>query len=444
MGMAQNGGWRKAEGAGRCADVRKTRDEPALGVWWGAMKLGLWIQGARPKTLPLGLAPVIAAAMTMWQTVFEGVYGGSYDHRPCPVFGGRPSLDLASNYGRCLTSHGWYIAVTLLCAGVAVFLQIAANFANDYSDGVRGVDSGRGMQGVSLADAADGAGQSGTDQSQSQVQAQSQQLDRELADFEGAQRRQVPSRLVASGVAPKKVLAAAGISAALACACGLAIIALTGHWWLLALGVACIVAGWFYVGGKHPYGYHGWGEISVFAFFGLIATCGTSYALSDTVPHVVIWVAIAQGLLAVAVLSVNNLRDIDDDAAHGKRTWVVRMGRSGGKKFTEMLIVVPALMLAAEFAMGHPWTAAAEEVDNACGWQYASPSDFVGREVCDYSHVAYTQHLFVVTAVAFALACIVCLAAAICVHREKYRGALPLCAFSSLALAFAFGTLYLM
>ncbi|KFJ02438.1 1,4-dihydroxy-2-naphthoate octaprenyltransferase [Bifidobacterium subtile] len=404
------------------------------------MKLGLWIQGARPKTLPLGLAPVIAAAMTMWQPVFEGVYGGSYDHKPCPVFDGRPNLDLASNYGRCLTSHGWYIAVTLLCAGVAVFLQIAANFANDYSDGVRGVDSGRDMRNASTSGAANITGGA----AQAQVQAQSQQLSKESAASEGSQRSQAPSRLVASGVAPKKVLAAAGISAALACACGLAIIVLTGHWWLLALGVVCIVAGWFYVGGKHPYGYHGWGEISVFAFFGLIATCGTSYALSDTVPYVIIWVAVAQGLLAVAVLSVNNLRDVDEDAAHGKRTWMVRMGRSGGKKLTEMLIVVPALMLTAEFAMRHPWTAAAEKVDTACGWQYSSPSDSVGREVCDYSHVAYTQHLFVVTAAAFALSCIVCVAAAIYVHREKYRAALPLCALSSLALAFAFGTLHLL
>ena len=92
-----------------------------------------------------------------------------------------------------------------------------------------------------------------------------------------------PARLVASGVSPKKVLAAAGINALIACLCGLAVVTLTGYWWFILVGIACLVAGWCYVGGKHPYGYHYLGEIFVFIFFGLVAACGTMFALAGTI-----------------------------------------------------------------------------------------------------------------------------------------------------------------
>ncbi|MCI1220190.1 MAG: 1,4-dihydroxy-2-naphthoate octaprenyltransferase [Bifidobacterium sp.] len=409
------------------------------------MKLRLWLGGARPKTLPLGLAPVIVAAMAMWQTVFAGVYGGSYNHKPCPVFGGRPPYPVGG-YGRCLTSPGWYIAVASLCAGVAIFLQIAANFANDYSDGKRGVDSGRSIDGIGVAGgelgmrgsfSADSARRDRiATQSRGQSQGPSQPAKKPLASG-AAPRLQAPSRLVASGVAPKKVLAAAGISAALACACGLAIIVLTGHWWLAALGVMCIVAGWFYVGGEHPYGYHGWGEASAFVFFGLVAVCGTAYALSDTVPYLIIWVGIAQGLLAVAVLSVNNLRDIGDDAAHGKYTWMVRMGERRGRRFAEAMVIIPVLMLIEEFVARVPWQQVHDMAQDACGTNDA------GRIVCDYAPALRAQYLCYASSALLAVTCVMCLCAAFAIHRRNHRAALPLCSFLALTVAFTFGTLYL-
>ena len=148
----------------------------------------IWIRGARLKTLPLAIAPVLIGASLAWHDAGE--------HR---------------------------IAVAVLCGFVALLLQIAANFANDYSDGIRGTDAGR-----AIAD---------------------EQLSRG------------PARLVASGVNPKKVLVAAGICALAACLCGLAVIALTGYWWFILVGIACLAACWCYVGGKHPYGYHYLGEI---------------------------------------------------------------------------------------------------------------------------------------------------------------------------------------
>ena len=167
----------------------------------------IWIRGARLKTLPLAIAPVLIGASLAWRDAGER-----------------------------------RVAVAVLCGFVALLLQIAANFANDYSDGIRGTDAGRAIAGEQLS--------------------------------------RGPARLVASGVNPKKVLVAAGICALAACLCGLAVIALTGYWWFILVGIACLAAGWFYVGGKHPYGYHYLGEVFVFIFFGLVATCGTMFALS--------------------------------------------------------------------------------------------------------------------------------------------------------------------
>lgn len=129
----------------------------------------------------------------------------------------------------------------MLCAVVAVGLQIAVNYLNDYADGVRGTDARRGS---------DAAG---------------------------------PRRLVASGVDPSHVLLAAAVAALAACAAGLVAVVITGRWWLIALGATCLVAAWGYTNGRHPYGYRGLGELAAFVFFGLVPALGTQYALSGSI-----------------------------------------------------------------------------------------------------------------------------------------------------------------
>ncbi|WP_240541301.1 1,4-dihydroxy-2-naphthoate octaprenyltransferase [Bifidobacterium santillanense] len=370
------------------------------------MNLGLWLRGIRPKTLPLAVAPVVAASMAMWSTVFEGVWGGSYLHRPCPVIGGRPGPDPGDLYGTCLTSPGWYAAVTLLCAGVALFLQIAANLANDYSDGVRGADESRG------------AGE----------------------DVSGK-----PQRLTASGlVEPKRVLLAAGVNAALACVCGLAVTILTGHWWFIGLGLVCLAAGWCYVGGRHPYGYHGFGEISVFVFFGLVATCGTSYALSDEIPFLVVWTATALGLVAVGVLCVNNLRDADDDAIHGKRTWMVRLGRDRGLVLAEATLIVPVVMAALSYASYAPLVrVASSAVNPRCGTLFEGTGDTTGHVAC--SGMPWWDVAAAIAGTAtLAASIMLCVAAVRSLRTGGYRRALPAAVLLSPAAALTFGCAYLM
>lgn len=246
------------------------------------MGITIWIRGARLKTLPLAIAPVLIGASLAWRDAGER-----------------------------------RVAVAVLCGFVALLLQIAANFANDYSDGIRGTDAGRS---VPVKDADDSAVSSKATPSRG------------------------PARLVASGVNPKKVLAAAGISALAACLCGLAVIALTGYWWFILVGIACLAAGWFYVGGKHPYGYHYLGEVFVFIFFGLVATCGTMFALSGTITPDGLLGGSAAGLVAVAVLCVNNLRDIESDRNHGKHTWMTAMGLRNGTIFTIAILIISALL----------------------------------------------------------------------------------------------------
>lgn len=231
----------------------------------------IWIRGARLKTLPLAIAPVLIGASLAWHDAGQR-----------------------------------RVVVASLCGFVALLLQIAANFANDYSDGIRGTDAGRAIAGEQLSHG--------------------------------------PARLVASGVNPKKVLAAAGICALAACLCGLAVVVLTGYWWFIAVGLACLLAGWFYVGGKHPYGYHYLGEVFVFIFFGLVATCGTMFALSGAITPDGLLGGSAAGLVAVAVLCVNNLRDIESDSNHGKHTWMTAMGRQNGTVFTIAILIISALI----------------------------------------------------------------------------------------------------
>ncbi|NEG95181.1 1,4-dihydroxy-2-naphthoate octaprenyltransferase [Bifidobacterium sp. SMB2] len=290
----------------------------------------LWLRGTRPKTLPASIAPVVVGAAAAWSVLSR--YDG-WGLR-CIAADEGVWMDMESGYGPCATP--WYaiggalprfLGVTLLCAGVALFLQIAVNFANDYSDGIRGTDAHRAGD------------ESGTGK---------------------------PQRLVASGrVKPKAVLAAAGAFALLACVCGLAVAVISHQYWFIAVGVACLLAGWFYTGGRHPYGYAGLGELFVFVFFGLVATLGTQYAICQSldglgIPNAAVidfaapgdgsewsWVwfgqgqfgisgtgihaAVCVGLNAVMLLMVNNMRDIDDDRLHGKRTLAVRLGERGSR-----------------------------------------------------------------------------------------------------------------
>ena len=296
---------------------------PARNPRMALMKMSTWIRGARLKTLPLAIAPVIIGTALSWKGVFVYSQGGDILHEPCPFFGGQHDLKetkLGSMVGTCQTSLSWFVLVAVLCGCVALFLQIAANFANDYSDGVRGTDEGRG------ADMEPGRSSAGTLPTRDTPRG--------------------PARLVASGVNPRAVLAAAGINALIACLCGLVVCALTGYWWFILVGFACLVAGWCYVGGKHPYGYRCLGEVFVFVFFGLVATCGTMFALSGTVSLSGVWGGCAEGFVAVTVLCVNNLRDIESDHDHGKHTWMTVLGRSKGAVLTiSFLTLAPAMAI---------------------------------------------------------------------------------------------------
>lgn len=294
------------------------------------MGMTIWIRGARLKTLPLAIAPVLIGASLAWRDAGER-----------------------------------RVAVAVLCGFVALLLQIAANFANDYSDGIRGTDAGR-----AIAD---------------------EQLSRG------------PARLVASGVNPKKVLVAAGICALAACLCGLAVIALTGYWWFILVGIACLAAGWCYVGGKHPYGYHYLGEIFVFIFFGLVVTCGTMFALSGTITPDGLLGGSAAGLVAVAVLCVNNLRDIESDGNHGKHTWMTAMGLRNGTIFTIAILIISALI-----ALRHLLQSS-----------------------------IYAANGIPLIAI-IAILCAVQIAASYAIARKTYRRALPLCSLDSLTVAAIF------
>jgi 1,4-dihydroxy-2-naphthoate octaprenyltransferase len=200
----------------------------------------------------------------------------------------------------------WVIA--LACLAVAVLIQIGVNFTNDYSDGIRGTDD----------------------------------------------HRVGPARLTASGrVRPRTVLIIGMAFFALAALVGLAIVIRTGQWWMLAVGAVCLVAAWFYTGGKRPYGYFGLGEVFVFVFFGLVATLGTTWVQAFQLPQEAWLGAVAAGLFACAVLLANNLRDIDQDRQVGKRTLTVLIGRRATKIVYTLFMVVPFL-IAAFIALLYP------------------------------------------------------------------------------------------
>jgi len=233
-----------------------------------------WLAGARPRTLPASVAPVLAGT------------------------GAAAQLGAASP-GRFA-----------LAGVVALALQIGVNFANDYSDGVRGTDVGR-------------VG---------------------------------PMRLVASGAArPGHVRAAAFGAFALAGLAGLELVALCGHWWLIVLGAAAILAAWFYTGGKHPYGYRGFGEVGVFLFFGLLATLGTTYTQAGRLSWPAGAAAVGMGSMACGLLMANNLRDIPTDALTGKRTLAVRLGDHRARVAYTWFICVP-IVLGIACAFTAPWS----------------------------------------------------------------------------------------
>jgi 1,4-dihydroxy-2-naphthoate polyprenyltransferase len=231
-----------------------------------------WVAGARLRTLPAALAPVLVGTGTA--AALDGF-------RPLPA---------------------------LLALVVALALQIGVNYANDYSDGRRGTDTDR-------------VG---------------------------------PMRLVGSGAAaPRQVLIAAFLAFGVGALAGLGLAALSS-WWLVAVGAVCIVAAWTYTGGPIPYGYRALGEVFVFVFFGPVAVVGTTYVQTLTLPGLAFAVSVPIGLLIVAILVVNNLRDIDGDAAVGKRTLAVLLGGRAMRLVFVGLFVVAFAVIAA-VGVPRPW-----------------------------------------------------------------------------------------
>ena len=231
-----------------------------------------WLVGARPRTLPSAVVPVAIGA-------------------GCAVGAGSVTW--------------WRIAVALV---VSLALQVGVNYANDYSDGIRGTDD----------------------------------------------HRVGPARLTASKKAsPRAVLTAALLFLGIAAIAGLALVIRTQQWWLLLVGAACIVAAWFYTGGRKPYGYYGLGELFVFVFFGLVATAGTAFVQVLAVPQEAWFGGVGAGLLACAVLLANNLRDIEQDRAAGKRTLTVLIGRRGTRILFTAFVLAP-FAIAAYLALFYP------------------------------------------------------------------------------------------
>ncbi|NBR65100.1 MAG: 1,4-dihydroxy-2-naphthoate polyprenyltransferase [Micrococcales bacterium] len=227
--------------------------------------LKLWIKGARLRTLPLAVAPILIGSGTS-----------------------------------SLVQSQFNLGLAILALLVALFLQIGVNYANDYSDGIRGTDKNR-------------VG---------------------------------PARLTGGGlVAPGKVKLAAFISFGLAGVAGLAITVITAQWWFLAVGLICVLAAWFYTGGKKPYGYVGLGEVVVFIFFGLVATIGTDYIQDLTFNPFAILGGVIAGCFATAVLLINNIRDIETDRLSGKKTLSTRIGRKASLVLFALFVWTPFVLV---------------------------------------------------------------------------------------------------
>jgi 1,4-dihydroxy-2-naphthoate octaprenyltransferase len=241
----------------------------------GPVTFGDWVAGARLRTLTLAIAPVAAGTGAAVLVAGPGAY------------------------------H-WVRA--LLCLAVALALQIGVNYANDYSDGIRGTDA----------------------------------------------YRVGPARLTGSGaVHPRRVLTVALVFFGIAAIAGLVLVVLSQQWWLIAVGAVAIVAAWFYTGGKRPYGYLGLGEVMVFVFFGLVATAGTMFVQVLTVNLEAWLTGVALGLIACAVLMVNNIRDLKQDKLVGKRTLAVLIGPLASKVLFCVFLLVPFLIVGF-FALFYP------------------------------------------------------------------------------------------
>ena len=235
--------------------------------------LSQWVAGARPRTLPAAVAPVVLGTAA------------------------------AHLVGRA------DVALGILALVVALSLQVGVNYANDYSDGIRGTDEAR-------------VG---------------------------------PVRLVGQRLAaPSNVRLAAFLSFGAAGVVGLALVALSGAWVMLPLGALAVVAAWRYTGGDNPYGYRGLGEVYVFVFFGLLATLGTQYTQADAVSWFGVFGAVGVGAVASAILVVNNLRDIPTDTEHGKQTLAVRLGDHRTRLLYVALVAVSLVALLL-MAFSEPW-----------------------------------------------------------------------------------------
>jgi 1,4-dihydroxy-2-naphthoate octaprenyltransferase len=233
-----------------------------------------WVAGARPRTLPAAISPVMA-----------GTAVAVYDDGAV-----------------------WWKA--LLALVVALALQVGVNYANDYSDGIRGTD----------------------------------------ADRVG------PMRLVGSGTAsPGAVKRAAFLAFGVAAVAGL-VLAATTAWWLVVVGALCVLAAWFYTGGSKPYGYLGLGEVMVFVFFGLVAVVGTTYVQTQEWQAAAWYAAVGIGAIACAILVANNLRDIPTDRGAGKITLAVRLG-DGRTRLFYVLLMLLALVALIGVALTTSWWA---------------------------------------------------------------------------------------
>lgn len=227
--------------------------------------VGQWIEGARLRTLPLAVAPVIAGTAAAVEL---------RDFRPLPA---------------------------VLALLVAFFLQVGVNYANDYSDGIKGTDDSR-------------VG---------------------------------PMRLTGSGAAPARhVKLAAFACFGAAMVAGLVLVLATLQWWFLVVGLSAVFAAWGYTGGKHPYGYIGLGDVFVFLYFGLVATMGTTFSQASRLSATSVFASIALGLIACGLLMANNLRDVPTDTEAGKKTLAVRLGAPRARlAYAVEIVLAFALML---------------------------------------------------------------------------------------------------
>ncbi len=234
---------------------------------------GQWIEGARLRTLPMAVAPV--------------------------VIGSAAAFELGS----------FLLLNALLALLVGILMQVGVNYANDYSDGIRGTDD----------------------------------------------HRVGPLRLTASGTASARAVKTASFSCfGAALVTGLILIVLSQAWWLLLVGLACVLAGWGYTGGSNPYGYLGLGDVFVFVFFGLVATRGTTYTQAGQVSLAAFIGAVGTRVFAMALLMANNVRDIPTDIEAGKRTLAVRLGDDAARISYVMMLAL-AIFLPLVLVENHPW-----------------------------------------------------------------------------------------